>query len=65
MKIIIEKLNKGCLVEVQDENGETIERASATGKWNLYPILNKHLFESGSAKLKPKAKAKPKNKRKL
>ena len=65
MKIIIEKLDKGCLVEVQDENGNAIEKASATGKWNLYPILSKHLFVEGGAELKPKSKAKPKNKRKL
>lgn len=62
MKIIIERLDIGCIVEVQDEDGNIIEKGVATGKWNLYPIITKHLFIENSKKLKTK---KPTNKKKL
>ena len=64
MKIIIERLDIGCVVEVQDESGNVIERGVATGKWNLYPIISRNLFEESSKKLKPK-KETTKNKKRL
>ena len=63
MEIKLTKLDSGVLVEVF-EDGECIERACGTGKWNIYPILTKHLFEEGSKKLK-KSTPKPRNKKKL
>ena len=64
MEIKLTKLDSGVLIEVF-EDGECVERACGTGRWNIYPVLSKHLFAESSKKLKKKPEPKPKSKRKL
>ena len=63
MEIKLIRLDSGVLIEVYDD-GELVCRHSGTGKWNVYPILSKYLFEENSKKLKPINK-KSANKKKL
>lgn len=61
MELRLIKLDSGVLMEVY-QDGELIKRHSGTGKWNIFPIISKYLFEENSKKLKKSPAAKKKRK---
>lgn len=44
MDISIRKLSAGYFITVRNDEGDVIDEACATGRWNLFPILSKYLF---------------------